>query len=244
MKAILFFLISTSLLLAQSAADKPTVGYRLLYVDRPPTAAEVAAAEASDKPLEPTIYYLAANAEGKKPEFVPLFLPFSRLTSPVSLPAGSPLSLYSAASPGSKIAEISPGSNTQVIAVLKASRDQSFRDAKVEVLDASEKGFPFGQMRILNTSDRRVAIKTLDPVKQIEPGGAITFRPTPGRRDTVPVLAGVEEQGEWREFHSGATKVRANNRILLLVTGQTAPDGTHAYAVEYLAETAPTASPE
>lgn len=241
MRILLLFFLAAGLLPAQSAPENPPTTCRILYVDRPPTAEEVAAAESSNQPLEPTVYYLAPSAEKTKPEFVPLFLPFSRLTSPVTLPAGSPLGLYSKPDTSAKFAEISPDDKKQVVAVLRASRDQAFRDAKVEILDTSEAGFPFGQMRVINASDRKAAIKTLDPAKVIEAGGVLTFRPTAGRRDTVPVFAGVQEGSDWREIHSGATKVRANNRVLLLISGKTLPDGKRTYAVEYLAESAPTA---
>lgn len=244
MRILLLVILVTGSLPAQSAPENPLATCRILYVDRPPTGAEVAAAESANQPLEPTVYYLAPSSEKMKPEFVPLFLPFSRLTSPVTLPAGASLGLYSKPDPSAKFAEISPGGKMQVVAVLRASRDQSFRDAKVEILDTSGTGFPFGQMRVINASDRKVAIKTLDPMKVVEAGGVLTFRPTPGRRDTVPVFAGVQVGGDWREIHSGATKVRANNRVLLLISGQTSPDGKPTYSVEYLPESAPFAPPE
>ncbi len=243
MRILILLVLAATSLAAQTPPAAPPVTFRVLYIDRRPTPAEVAAAEASDKPLEPTVYFLAPSAEKKKPEFVPLFLPFSRLATPVTLPAGSPLVLYSKPDPSSKIAEISPGPRSDVVAVLRASRDQAFRDAKVQLLDASASGFPYGQMRVINLTDRKIAVKTLDPPKQVEPGGVLTFQPTPGRRDTVPVLAGVDDAGSWREIHSGATKVRPNNRVLLLVSGQSSPDGTSSYSVEYLAETAPATNP-
>jgi hypothetical protein len=243
MKAIVLFLVSTSALFAQTAPEKSPVTYRLLYVDRPPTAKEVAAAESSGIPLEPTVYYLAAPESGQKQktEFLPLSMPFARLTSSVSLPAGMPLSLYSKPDPALKIADILPGEKTQIIAVLSASRDKAFHDAKVQILDASAGGFPFGQMRIINASDRKVAVKTLDPLKTLEPGGVVTFQPKPGRRDTVPVIAGIEENGKWREIHSGAAKVRGDNRVLLLVSGATSMTGRASYSIEYLSETTPKA---
>ncbi len=234
-------LAAAASLSAQTTPDKAPATYRVLYIDRPPTAAEVAAAEASGTSLEPTVYYLAPSDEKKKPEFSPLFLPFSRLATPITLPADTPLTLFSKPDPASKFAEIPAGQKSEVVAVLRASRDQAFRNAKVQVLDASSTGFPFGQMRVINVTDHKIALKTLDPAKHVEPGGVITFQPTRGRRDTVPVLAGVEDRGVWKEIHSGATKVRPTNRTLLLVTGQSLPDGASSYSVEYLAEIAPAA---
>ena len=239
MRVLILVLLAAAPLVAQTPPAAPPATFRVLYIDRRPTAAEVAAAEASGQPLEPTVFYLAPAGEKKKPEFLPLFLPFSRLATPVTLPAGSPLVLFSKPDPAAKIAEIPANQKSDVVAVLRASRDLAFRDAKVQLLDASGSGFPFGQMRVINATDRKIAVKTLDPPKQVEPGGVLTFQPTPGRRDTVPVLAGVEEHGTWREIHSGATKVRPNNRVLLLVSGQSSPDGTPSYSVEYLAESAP-----
>ncbi len=238
MRVLILILLAVAPLVAQTPPAAPPATFRVLYIDRRPTAAEVAAAEAADQPLEPTVFYLAPAGEKKKLEFRPLFLPFSRLAAPVTLPAGSPLVLFSKPDPAAKFAEIPAGQKSEVVAVLRASRDQAFRDAKVQLLDAGS-GFPFGQMRVINATDRKIAVKTLDPPKQIEPGGVVTFKPTPARRDTVPVLAGVEDRGTWREIHSGATKVRPNNRVLLLVSGQSSPDGTPSYSVEYLAETAP-----
>ena len=241
MRVLILVLLAAAPLVAQTPPAAPPATFRVLYIDRRPTAAEVAAAEAADQPLEPTVFYLAPAGEKKKPEFLPLFLPFSRLATPVTLPAGSSLVLFSKPDPAAKFAEIPAGQKSDVLAVLRASRDQGFRDAKVQLLDASGSGFPFGQMRAINATDRKIAVKTLDPPKQVEPGGVVTFKPTPGRRDTVPVLAGVEDRGTWREIHSGATKVRPNNRVLLLVSGQSSPEGTPSYSVEYLAETAPAA---
>lgn len=242
MRVLILILLAAAPIFAQTPPAAPPATFRVLYIDRRPTSAEVAAAETSDQPLEPTVYYLAPAGEKKKPEFLPLFLPFSRLAAPVTLPSGTPLVLFSKPDPAAKFAEIPAGQKSDVVAVLRASRDQSFRDAKVQVLDASGGSFPYGQMRVVNATDRKIAVKTLDPAKQVEPGGVLTFKPTPGRRDTVPVLAGIEDSGTWREIHSGATKVRANNRVLLLVSGQGSPDGTSSYSVEYLAETAPAGS--
>ncbi len=121
MRILILLIFAVTSLAAQTPPAAPPVTFRVLYIDRPPTPAEVAAAEASDTPLEPTAYYLATSEGAKKPQFTPLFLPFSRLATPVTLPAETPLALYSKPDPSSKFTEISPGTKSDVVAVLRAS---------------------------------------------------------------------------------------------------------------------------
>ncbi len=237
MKQLVLLLLVAASLNAQPVSEDPLVSLRILYVDRPPTPAEVAAAESSGKPLEPTIYFLAPSIPGKSPEFSPLLLPFSRLSDPVTLPAGSPLSLFAKPELSSKFAQVDAGKRSEVLAVLKASRAQDFRDAKLRILDTSGPGFPPGHLRVINLSDMPISVKTLDPLKQIPPGETLTFQPTPGRRNTVPLVVSVNNQGVWREFHAGAAKLSETTRVTVLVTGQASWERGSPYSVEYLSET-------
>lgn len=227
-------------LFAQAPVEKKPIFYRLLYVDRPPTGSEIATAEASDTPIEPMIYYFAPQIDRKaKQEFLPLLLPIMRLTNPISLPPGETLKLYSKPDPAAKFAEVALNGESTVVAMLRASRDKAFQDARIEVLDSSSTGFPYGQMRIVNTTNQQIAVKAGDTTKRLEAGGVVTCKPNPGRRDTVPILVLVEEGGIWREIHSGATKVRPSNRVMILVANTSTASGKHVFSVEYLVEAKP-----
>lgn len=236
---VVLFLISSGLF-AQAPLEKKPNLFRLIYVDRPPTGSEIAAAEASDTSIEPVIYYFAPQIDRKaKQEFLPLALPIMRITNPISLPPGETLRLYSKPDPTTKFAEVVLNGESTVVALLRASRDKAFQDARVEVLDASSAVFPYGQMRIVNTTDQQIAVRAGNSIKRVDSGGVVTCKPTPVRRDTVPVLIQVEEGGIWHEIHSGATKVRSSNRVMILVANTTTASGKSLFSVEYLVETKP-----
>lgn len=232
MPSIIFCLI---LAVASAAkAGKPDSTVRILYIDRPPTAQEIKASETSGQPLEPTIFCLVPGGENKKPEFLPIPLPFARLSQPIKVSPGEKLILCSKPELSAQFAEIPVGVVESSVAVLHASRDKGFSGARVGLLDSSDAGFPWGHLRVINTTSLPVAVRTLEDPKQVPPGGSVSFEPKRARRNTVPVLVGVREESGWKEIHSGATRLKDESRTTILVSG-----AGGLFSAEYLVETKP-----
>jgi len=72
-------------------------------------------------------------------------------------------------------------------------------------------------MRIINTSDRPVSLKTIDSSIVIDPGETRSISPARARRDNVPFSVAVQD-GVWKEIDSSSIKLPADQRATLLVT--------------------------
>lgn len=216
--AVFALLHSSASLVAQQSPVEPQTTFTVLLIDRPATEAESAGAEGSVKSLDPTVYYRAPTVRGGGDvSFLPLVLPVNRPANPVALPKGQPLELFSKPSADARITSISPPAGSAVTILLRASRDKAFGNAKTTVLNTEETAFPFGTMRIINTSDRPVSVKTIDSSIVIEPGETRNISPARARRDNVPFSVAVQD-GIWKEIDSSSIKLPADQRATLLIT--------------------------